>query len=1243
MSSAGASLSDDASSGHAAGPSGAVFDDFTFVFHIDIVLLCAFGLYVLLTFPRALARLSPLSELRHGHFLHSGGSPRSLPPPLRSLSTRTVQTINTELVSEQSHTLTSHAHLLSRTTNLTAAQKRRPPTRVPRWSTLIHPSITYAINFRVAPGLSIGKLFVLAVYLGIVFYAAFYKSNPFTDLNRAGFVAMSQVPIVVALANKNNLLSWVSGIAYEKLNYIHRFAGRLIAVAINVHAIGYIYQWFITGTLKVELATPYIRWGFAGLAAVDILAFCSISFVRQKLYNFFYASHIVGFIVFLVASYQHFSITLPYVVAGFALYGFDHLLRLLKTRFTTGTLYAIPELGSTYISVPSLGAGWRAGQHVRLRIVSPSPSRSWVGYFGAWLVGRARPFTISTASDDGNGLELIVKKTEGGWTGNLFDMAQGQDGGIREKSTDAERVVGGREVGVLVEGPYGGPGHTIFASYSGALLIAGGSGITFVLSVLSDLLQKHAAGSSRLRVLDVVWSVPDPGKLFASSTILNIDQVSSSHTSNSAALTALLPKLTSLLRPRPSPHATLQVRISAHYTRAPRPGSLETLSSFHQSPGLSLHAGRPNLNKSLADTIGAVVQAYSIRHNTDESENYPCGVVVGTCGPVELGDDISQAVGSVAWKKWKDVGGVEAYEESSVTNGTSATKAATNDTTTRGHKPSEKVATTKATTKNVRASAAAKAAPKAAKAAVKDATTTNGTATNSRKRKALPARAAPLKRTRMLPEPVNSLPTAIAPHFSAKPRLLLVHGTGDNGQFGLGPDTLVTIGRPRLHAVVKDFVQSGKMGSAGIEKVAAGGMHSLILDSKGQVWSCGINDSMALGRKTQGIPGVDNTDLESAIELVEGLEGFRATSIAASDSCSIALSETGELRAWGSFSSDGILGFDGVRGHGMKVLEPTALPAFAKTPICQVACGEDHVLALTTGGIIYTWGNGVNFQLGRKIMERRKANGLKPEPLHMRNIVLVSAGNHHSFAVDKSGIVYAWGLNQMRQTGVSDDRGGAESHIKMPTPVDALHPDKHDGARVIQIAGGEHHSIFLFDSGEVWGCGRADAGRLGLAEDHPVMLNIQQRYKEELAELRAQRAARKKKAEKAGQTEVEEEPIHLVPDTLVREPVRVAFPAPPTDDEPTPKLPPYEEGFTATKIAGISVGERYNFAYDADGILYSWGEGTACQLGMGPKTMELKVPTRVHNTALKAYQVVGASAGGQHALLVGVERDTPLE
>ena len=62
---------------------------------------------------------------------------------------------------------------------------------------------------------------------------------------------------------------------------------------------------------------------------------------------------------------------------------------------------------------------------------------------------------------------------------------------------------------VLLEG---GPGYTLYTAYSGVVLVAGGSGISFVTGVLHDILQRHASGRSNVRVIEVVWSVMDPGR-----------------------------------------------------------------------------------------------------------------------------------------------------------------------------------------------------------------------------------------------------------------------------------------------------------------------------------------------------------------------------------------------------------------------------------------------------------------------------------------------------------------------------------------------------------------------------------------------------------------------------------------------------------------------------------------------------------------------------------------------------------
>ena len=104
--------------------------------------------------------------------------------------------------------------------------------------------------------------------------------------------------------------------------------------------------------------------------------------------------------------------------------------------------------------------------------------------------------------------------------------------------------------------------------------------------------------------------------------------------------------------------------------------------------------------------------------------------------------------------------------------------------------------------------------------------------------------------------------------------------------------------------------RDGKPGSGGLEAVAAGGMHNLVIDEAGKVWSWGINDNASLGRITSDVPDpenpgsmIDNEKLESVPFVVGDLEaeGFRAVSVDAGDSVSVAVSDKGALRAWGSF------------------------------------------------------------------------------------------------------------------------------------------------------------------------------------------------------------------------------------------------------------------------------------------------------------------------------------------------------
>jgi hypothetical protein len=61
--------------------------------------------------------------------------------------------------------------------------------------------------------------------------------------------------------------------------------------------------------------------------------------------------------------------------------------------------------------------------------------------------------------------------------------------------------------------------------------------------------------------------------------------------------------------------------------------------------------------------------------------------------------------------------------------------------------------------------------------------------------------------------------------------------TVSTGQFGMGPDQLGEISKPRRNPWVDEQIEDGTFGGegAGLEAIAAGGLHSLFIDEKGTV------------------------------------------------------------------------------------------------------------------------------------------------------------------------------------------------------------------------------------------------------------------------------------------------------------------------------------------------------------------------------------------------------------------------
>ncbi|KAK7054171.1 regulator of chromosome condensation 1/beta-lactamase-inhibitor protein II [Favolaschia claudopus] len=506
--------------------------------------------------------------------------------------------------------------------------------------------------------------------------------------------------------------------------------------------------------------------------------------------------------------------------------------------------------------------------------------------------------------------------------------------------------------------------------------------------------------------------------------------------------------------------------------------------------------------------------------------------------------------------------------------------------------PPFKVAALKAPAKPM--SKAAKAAPKSSRkraaspersASPPPKRTKNAAAENVNP--TVPARTEKKKKTAtVVPQSIpyfNSLPS---PPEKKRPGLqLFVWGAGNFGQFGMGPDVLGELDKPKKHTWCEEQIEEGTFGpdNAGIETAAAGGLHSILVDEKGTVWTCGVNDDAALGRVTEGIPDPDGTlvNFPHALDSLVA-EKFRAVQVATGDSICVAVDDHGEIRVWGSFrANEGSLGFSESARHQFIPI-PIEMDLHHKPgdyeKVSQVAAGGNHILVLTTHGQIFTWGNGQQSQLGRKVLERHQVKGTNPQRVILGNrnlrATVIGAGTYHSFAVDEDGDVWAWGLNTMGQAGTGY-ASKADDTVEMPKLVRRLTKEELGGETVVQIAGGEHHTLFLTSDGKVYACGRADGSQLGLAEDDEAF---------------------------GGDSTREYLP----------EPVLVTFP---DDDDP---------------VVRIDAGLHNNLAITQDGALYCWGQGTQGELGVPDE--EVKTPRMIVRREGGSWAAEWVACGGQHTL-----------
>ncbi|KAI1357219.1 regulator of chromosome condensation 1/beta-lactamase-inhibitor protein II [Xylaria arbuscula] len=317
---------------------------------------------------------------------------------------------------------------------------------------------------------------------------------------------------------------------------------------------------------------------------------------------------------------------------------------------------------------------------------------------------------------------------------------------------------------------------------------------------------------------------------------------------------------------------------------------------------------------------------------------------------------------------------------------------------------------------------------------------------------------------------------------------IFVFGTGENGELGLGPN-INEAQRP----VLNPFLDPSSPTAYHIVDFACGGMHTVALSTSNRIITWGVNDNGALGRKTDWEGGLRDVDDESdngedaelnplestpkEIPAKHFPSGTKFAQVAAGDSCSFALTDTGLVYGWGSFrdsQGNNRFGYD-TNGKIVKIQEsPVQIQGIPL--ITQIVCGDNHALALDIKGNIWAWGYNEQNQFGRRLFGRRQDSFVPSQVRVCRGKAkYVASGPYHSFAIDRQDNVWAWGANTFGQAGESKSAGKDSAFL--PSPVKIRHLCQKE---VTVLAGGAFHSAAITVGGQCFVWGRTDYGRLGV-------------------------------------------------------------------------------------------------------------------------------------------------------------------
>jgi len=250
-------------------------------------------------------------------------------------------------------------------------------------------------------------------------------------------------------------------------------------------------------------------------------------------------------------------------------------------------------------------------------------------------------------------------------------------------------------------------------------------------------------------------------------------------------------------------------------------------------------------------------------------------------------------------------------------------------------------------------------------------------------------------------------------------------------------------------------------------QIAAGEDHGTLLGFDGTVWGWGGN---GYGQVGGGLSPSTYPYVSNPVEVVNSA-GHPITNIIAvaaghGGNHSLALQSGGAIFAWGA-------GYDYQLGTGSTTdydyaVSVADLPTGSANKMIAVAAAFAWSVSLATNGTVWQWGE---VQIGPHVGTSFITYDYPTKLSGLSNVTAIACGLYHALAVS-NGYVCGWGWNQQGQLGNGTTTSAA-------TPVYVETSAGVYLTNVVAIAGGYEHSIAAKSDGSVWAWGSNSDGELG--------------------------------------------------------------------------------------------------------------------------------------------------------------------